>query len=117
MCILVPLFQDTATPEFKSVTAQSQPGSSAVLSGSPAVSAAESATSSTVVPSTPDGVVTAPECGRSQNVAMCQRMKGLAKTSDSKKFIHMDAMAFGMGCCCLQVTNIILTLFQCVLCE
>ena len=31
-------------------------------------------------------------------------MPGPAKPQPGTPYIHMDAMAFGMGCCCLQIT-------------
>jgi len=70
VCIRVPLFKDTATPEFLRAEAQgAQAGAEAVVS-----------------PDTAAPVLS----------------NGQALEADT--YIHMDAMAFGMGMCCLQVT-------------
>ena len=38
------------------------------------------------------------------NAQLSNGTRGPAKPEEGTPYIHMDAMAFGMGCCCLQIT-------------
>ena len=79
MAIAAPLFRDEKTPEFlpgyMGPSAAAAPAATAVAPGAAAAAQAE-------------GGGAAPLCG----------------TDMPHGAVHMDAMAFGMGCCCLQVT-------------
>lgn len=100
MDIRIPLFHDEHTPEFEGKEAFLPPPPGASLPGCPGSPAQGHAsvcsrlesvneTETVVEPCVqPDTKVDAAEEGQEVN----------------GPHVHMDAMAFGMGCCCLQVT-------------
>lgn len=88
--VRLPLFEDEATPEFRGKEAE--------------VPFPPGATSRPVPPDNfcvPEGAV---PCGAPTNGDHARRTGGGEAATLEPPQVHVDAMAFGMGCCCLQVT-------------
>lgn len=105
VCIRVPIFRDTNTV-IKSATdaAATATTTSAAASAAPtpAASAAGDAAASAVATGAGGGAGAA--AGASAAGSDDSKPCGPA-SDDTDGFVHMDAMAFGMGCCCLQVRS------------
>eukprot|EP00611_Tribonema_gayanum_P021903 TRINITY_DN430_c0_g1_i4.p1 TRINITY_DN430_c0_g1~~TRINITY_DN430_c0_g1_i4.p1 ORF type:complete len:744 (-),score=235.02 TRINITY_DN430_c0_g1_i4:584-2815(-) len=92
--IRVPLYHDSQTPEYESES-QCRPRVNGVAAGkSPAAMNGHSSEHGAVAHSNGAGTTTASSSSSEAPVL----------TAAGTPAVHMDAMAFGMGCCCLQVT-------------
>ncbi|CAM9741582.1 unnamed protein product [Ascophyllum nodosum] len=97
--IRIPLFRDTDTPEFRGEEAVLPPPPGAALAGcAKPLRRLEAVDEKQAV----DGLSNGNE-GVSSNDEHEGRGR-VPKEVEAEPHVHMDAMAFGMGCCCLQVT-------------
>lgn len=100
MDIRIPLFHDEHTPEFEGKEAFLPPPPGASLPGCPGSPANGHASVCSRLESVNETETAAEPC------VPADAKTGVAEEGQGANgaHVHMDAMAFGMGCCCLQVT-------------
>lgn len=98
MDIRIPLFHDENTPEFEGKEAFLPPPPGASLPGCPGSPAQGHASARSRLESVSETTTAEGPCAQPD---VAQEGKGQGPDGPH---VHMDAMAFGMGCCCLQVT-------------
>lgn len=96
MDIRIPLFHDKNTPEFEGKEAFLPPPPGASLPGCPGSPVEGHASVCTRLQSVSETTAAEEPCAQPDAAEQGQGSDG--------PHVHMDAMAFGMGCCCLQVT-------------
>lgn len=96
--IRIPLFHDEHTPEFEGKEAFLPPPPGASLPGCPGSPIPGHASACSRLESVNETTTAEEPCAQPDTA-----QDGQGEGSDGPH-VHMDAMAFGMGCCCLQVT-------------
>lgn len=92
--IRIPLFQDENTPEFRGEEAILPPPPGAASVGNPGSPQHGHA----------GARVRLGSVNEKEAVEAFFPSNGERRQEPEEPHVHMDAMAFGMGCCCLQVT-------------